>query len=166
MFFLKTFLITYFYQRKKSSPPPVPWFLSWTIHPHVFSLFVFNPLDSSSQDGALELLRGAGTFPSCTLSPRTSESTSCPICLKGTHPLPHVWCFFTRANPHQYYKVPPASAAHRGGPDITPFLPGAPWLSPPITYCVCQQICIQALQNVLKKPHELFVDVGKERLAS
>lgn len=54
-------------------------------------MIFFNP-PIKRQDATEELLRAAGTFPSCTLGPRTFESTSCLTCLKGT-PLPHDCCF-------------------------------------------------------------------------
>lgn len=57
-------------------------------YPFIHSCFYFvSFLTHAILDGRMaQLLRGAGTFQSCTLSPRTSESTSC---LKGDAPLHH-----------------------------------------------------------------------------
>lgn len=167
MFFLKTFLITCSHQRKKSSPPFIPWFLSWTIHPCVL-LFFNNPSLLEGRMAHWNCWEELELSPSCTLSPRTSESTSCLTCLKETPP-PHVCCFHQSKSTSVLKSA--TSECSPTGASLTDYLPlpGALWLSPPITYWICQQTCCRHshVTNCPKKNTlELFVGVGKERLAS
>lgn len=78
-------------KRKKNSLPSFFIFYPDPFIIVIFSFIFLTPLNSWRQEGLLELLRGVWTLSSCTLSLRTSESTSCLTCLKGDTPC--VCCF-------------------------------------------------------------------------